>query len=101
MWPTVWRQLHSSSYALMFQSPCASGLRAVAETEAAVARSSGRGPGPSGMRLLFTIGHSTRSVDEMVDLLKDHGVTQLVECLIPAFPRFKSRTIRGRTISSM
>jgi uncharacterized protein (DUF488 family) len=28
---------------------------------------------------LYTVGHSTRSLDELVDLLKDYGVTQLVD----------------------
>lgn len=28
---------------------------------------------------LFTIGHSTRSLDELVDLLREHGVTMLAD----------------------
>jgi uncharacterized protein (DUF488 family) len=29
--------------------------------------------------VILTIGHSTRSIDELVDLLRAHGVTQLVD----------------------
>lgn len=28
---------------------------------------------------LYTVGHSTRSLDELVDLLRDYGITQLVD----------------------
>jgi uncharacterized protein (DUF488 family) len=34
---------------------------------------------------LYTIGHSTRSLEELVDLLRDHDVTQLVD--VRHFPR--------------
>jgi uncharacterized protein (DUF488 family) len=34
---------------------------------------------------LFTIGHSGRTVNELVELVKDHGVTQLVD--VRQFPR--------------
>jgi uncharacterized protein (DUF488 family) len=41
--------------------------------------------GPKGRRRgaalnrLYTIGHSTRSLDELVALLEDYGITQLVD----------------------
>src|SRR5438105_13537711 len=28
---------------------------------------------------VFTVGHSTRTLNELVDLLKDHGIVQLVD----------------------
>lgn len=31
------------------------------------------------MRTIFTIGHSTRGIDEFIDLLKSHKITQLVD----------------------
>lgn len=34
---------------------------------------------------LYTVGHSTRQLSELVDLLKEHGVTQLVD--VRHFPR--------------
>lgn len=34
---------------------------------------------------MYTIGHSTRSLDELVELLQEHGVTQLVD--VRHFPR--------------
>lgn len=34
---------------------------------------------------LYTIGHSTRSLDELVALLQEHGITQLVD--VRHFPR--------------
>src|SRR5207253_11395603 len=47
--------------------------------------SSGETPrAPRGTRL-FTVGHSTRTLDELVDLLKDHGIVQLVD--VRHYPR--------------
>jgi uncharacterized protein (DUF488 family) len=34
---------------------------------------------------LYTVGHSTRSLDELVDLLNDYGITQLVD--VRHYPR--------------
>jgi uncharacterized protein (DUF488 family) len=34
---------------------------------------------------LYTVGHSTRSLDELVELLKDYGITQLVD--VRHYPR--------------
>jgi uncharacterized protein (DUF488 family) len=34
---------------------------------------------------LYTVGHSTRTLDELVDLLKEHGITQLVD--VRHYPR--------------
>jgi len=34
---------------------------------------------------LYTVGHSTRSFDELVDLLRDYGITQLVD--VRHYPR--------------
>ena len=31
------------------------------------------------MKTIFTIGHSTRSIEEFIALLKDHNITQLVD----------------------
>lgn len=31
------------------------------------------------MNRLYTVGHSTRPLEELVDLLKDYGITQLVD----------------------
>lgn len=36
-------------------------------------------------RHLYTVGHSTRSLDELVDLLNDYGITQLVD--VRHYPR--------------
>jgi uncharacterized protein (DUF488 family) len=29
--------------------------------------------------MIFTVGHSTRAIEEFLDLLKEHGITQLVD----------------------
>jgi uncharacterized protein (DUF488 family) len=34
---------------------------------------------------LYTVGHSTRSLDELVDLLKDYSITQLID--VRHYPR--------------
>src|SRR5205823_4974311 len=39
---------------------------------------------PRGTRR-FTVGHSTRTLDEVVDLLKDHGILQVVD--VAHYPR--------------
>ena len=38
-----------------------------------------------GEKRLYTVGHSTRSLDELVDLLNDYGITQLVD--VRHYPR--------------
>jgi uncharacterized protein (DUF488 family) len=46
---------------------------------------------------IFTIGHSTRSIDEFIDLLKAHGITLLVDVRrFPAsrrYPHFNSTNL--------
>jgi uncharacterized protein (DUF488 family) len=50
-------------------------------------------------RRLYTVGHSTRSLDELVGLLMDFGITQLVD--VRHFPRsrrnpqFNQETLEG------
>ena len=39
----------------------------------------GTAPDPPGQCAVLTIGHSTRPIEDFVELLKRHGVTQLVD----------------------
>lgn len=39
----------------------------------------------AGEKRFYTIGHSTRNLDELVDLLNDYGITQLVD--VRHYPR--------------
>ena len=43
------------------------------------------GPEPNQPRILFTIGHSTRSLSEFIDLLRGHGVRAVAD--VRRFPR--------------
>lgn len=43
------------------------------------------GPGESVPALLYTIGHSTRALEELIDLLRTHGVELLVD--VRSIPR--------------
>lgn len=47
------------------------------------------------MTKIFTIGHSTREIDEFVELLKSHGITQLVD--IRTIPKSRHNPQYGQT----
>jgi uncharacterized protein (DUF488 family) len=47
------------------------------------------------MQRLFTIGHSTRSIEEFIDLLKMHDITQLVD--IRTIPKSRHNPQFGQT----
>jgi uncharacterized protein (DUF488 family) len=59
----------------------------------------GTGFGPPAMRAVFTIGHSTRAIEEFVHLLKAHGVEQVIDIRsVPRSrvnPQFNRDTLAG------
>src|SRR5450631_9640 len=62
------------------------GLAAIGGGAASVARSSGDGENavwqrgaPPENQMIFTVGHSTRAIDDFIGLLRDHGVTRLID----------------------
>ena len=50
---------------------------------------------------VFTIGHSTHSIDAFVDLLRQHGVTALVDVRSAPFSRFNSQFNKDALESSV